>query len=295
MIRHAIAPNELRRKINVKSPSWYGKARTLNMALPANPASSDFKSIWGDIKTVYMGLQGSKCMYCEMQVEGSISNDVEHFRPKAKVNPWKVPRYLAKAGLTTTAYTTSKGDPGYKNLAYHPWNYGASCKVCNSILKKNYFPICGKRQSGALDARRMRSERALFIYPIGDQDDAPETLIGFRGLMPEPLFPAGSHEYFRALATIEAFKLNDGVEREELFSARAHFMRQLFSELETLRTSNSASRRLGAQSWIDVLLDVRSPHSNCLRCFSDTYAIDRPTAEVFINDAFVFLGNRSNH
>lgn len=265
------------------------------MALPANPSSSDFESIWGEIKPIYMSLQGSKCMYCEMQVEGRISNDVEHFRPKAKVKPWKVPRHLVKAGLVTTAYTTSKGDLGYKNLAYHPWNYGASCKVCNSILKKNYFPICGKRQSGALDARRMRNERALFIYPIGDQDDAPESLIGFRGLMPEPLFPTGSHEYFRALATIEAFKLNDGVEREELFSARAYLMRLLFSELEALRTSLSSTRRTEAKEWIDVLLAVRSPHSNCLRCFSDTYTSDRPTAEVFIKDAFAFLGKRSNH
>jgi hypothetical protein len=50
---------------------------------------------------------------------------------------WGVPAWLRKSGVATTPYAKPEGDEGYRNLAYHPWNYAASCKFCNSILKKN--------------------------------------------------------------------------------------------------------------------------------------------------------------
>src|SRR5262249_46576932 len=166
-------------------------------------------SLWSDIKDVYIRLQGSKCIYCETMIEGNIANDVEHYRPKAKVSPWKVPAWLGKAGLTTTKPATPQGDRGYSRLADEPLNYGASCKFCNSVLKKNLFPICGARQTFGKDPRRMKSERPLLIYPIGGIDEDPEKLIRFVGMHPEPAVARGRRGYFRALATIEVFRLDD--------------------------------------------------------------------------------------
>ena len=151
MIRFPITAPELRHRITSHDPTWYQRAIDIQRLLPANPTSKQFISLWTDIKPVFVQLQGSKCIYCETPLEGAISNDIEHFRPKTKVSEWKVPRWLANAGVQVTPPTSLRGDPGYRDLAYCPWNYGASCKVCNSVLKKNYFPISGIRQYCQLD------------------------------------------------------------------------------------------------------------------------------------------------
>ena len=289
MIRHKISSKDLRKRIQRTDPTWYGRAAATLAALPANPTSKQFVSLWTDIKSVYIDLQGSKCIYCETLIEGNISNDIEHFRPKAKVAPWKVPNWLARQGVTTTSYSGAKGDPGYRNLAYSPWNYAASCKFCNSVLKKNYFPICGKRRTAATNPARMKTERALFVYPIGKIDDDPETLLAFAGMHPAPRPPAGTFEYRRALVTIAVFCLNDAERRKPLFRARAQLIGHLYSQLEQARTAKSADARRDANEWISVLLDEKSPHSHCLNCFKRVYAHEAARAYRLVEDAKVFL------
>ncbi len=58
-----------------------------------------------------------------------------------------------------------------------------SCKTCNSTLKKNLFPIEGTRDSGSTDPSKMKSEKALLIYPIGDFDTDPQELIAFEACL----------------------------------------------------------------------------------------------------------------
>ena len=212
MIRYEISANELRQAIETVDARWYKRASDTLNALPANPTSKQFVSLWGDIKSVYVKLQESKCIYCETLIEGAISNDIEHFRPKAKVVPWTVPDWLAKEGVTTAARDSRKGERGYRNLAYCPWNYAASCKSCNSVLKKNYFPIGGERSTAATNPANMRAERALFVYPIGTIDDDPKTLLEFVGMHPQARRPAGTFGYHRALVMMEVFYLNDAEE-----------------------------------------------------------------------------------
>ena len=93
-----------------------------------------------------MKLQGeSKCAYCERKLEssdyGKIEQDVEHFRPKKMVREWQMPKRLKELGIA--AMKVPNDDRGYFLLPYHPFNYAATCKPCNSALKKNYFPIAG--------------------------------------------------------------------------------------------------------------------------------------------------------
>jgi len=262
--------------------------------LPKQPKTKDFKSLWRDIVQVYRTLQGSKCIYCETMIEGDIANDIEHFRPKAKVAVWKPPQIFVTAGVTPTPPAGPKGDPGYRDLAYHPWNYAASCKVCNTVLKKNYFPIAGTRQSTATDPRKMKSEQAYFIYPIGDFDDNPQSLMRFDGMHPEPTAPQGAREYLRAIVTIEVFQLNDAVRRKELFRARALLLRALYKEL--LTNSDPAStlaHKAEADRWIAIYLDPRQPHTNWLKCLKQAFDRDRSEAAKWVANAAHFLSTGS--
>src|SRR5262249_50416814 len=155
------------------------------------------------------------------------------FRPKAAVTFWKVPARLTKVGVAVTQPAGVKSEPGYSQLAYHLLNYAMACKQCNSVLKKNYFPIAGSRTSGGNDPTKMSSEKPLLIYPVGGRDDDPEDLITFEGLSPVPKASAGFNRQ-RALVTIELFKLDHVPTRRLLFKGRAYLIRLLYLELEAL-------------------------------------------------------------
>src|SRR5262245_10956839 len=151
MIRFKVTAAKLRADILAAKGSFFTDAAAVLAALPNPPRSSDFKSLWSDIKQVYIDLQLSKCCFCEKSLEAKIEQDVEHFRPKAAVTAWKVPARLTKAGVTATQPSGAQSEPGYSQLAYHPLNYAMACKQCNSVLKKNYFPIAGARKFGGND------------------------------------------------------------------------------------------------------------------------------------------------
>jgi hypothetical protein len=135
----------------------------------------------------------------------------------------------------------------------------------------------------------MKSEGAFLIYPIGDIDEDPETLIRFVGMHPEPVAAAGRRGYYRALVTIELFQLDNAVTRKELFKARARLIRLLFKELETLNSRQSLSRQRDAREWISILLGSREPHANCLRSFHEVYLRDSAMARALVDDARSFL------
>ena len=76
-------------------------------------------------------------------------NDVEHFRPKAKSGTLESSGMAGcRRRVLQQPDSGTKGDPGYRKLAYCPWNYAASCKNCNSVLKKNYFPELRQTENG---------------------------------------------------------------------------------------------------------------------------------------------------
>ena len=132
-----------------------------------------------------MELQGFKCVYCEKELEDQpIELDVEHYRPKKKVSRWNVPKSLARQGIAV-AQPDRGHEPGYTLLAYHVLNYAASCKTCNSILKKNVFPIAGQRNGNAREPALVAGERPYILYPLANLDEDPEDLIEFAGLSPQ--------------------------------------------------------------------------------------------------------------
>jgi hypothetical protein len=260
--------------------------------LPNPPKSSDFKPLWSKIKGVYIGLQNSKCGFCEKPLEGSIEQDVEHFRPKSEVKSWNVPPRLSAEGITVQQRSDGSSEPGYPQLAYSPFNYAMACKTCNSTLKKNFFPIEGTRDSTATDPAQMDGEKALLIYPIGTADADPEQLIGFEALSPVPKSASGFNRR-RALVTIELFRLDNSSRRRPLFKLRATLIRLLFLELEGKANGTTPSQRQRHQRAIDTLTDPATPFTNCLRSFERLYGLNQARAEEIAEACLKFMKTKS--
>ena len=86
-------------RIDKEAPGWLSKVQRLSTTATAVGASRKFPNLWSEIKQVYITLQESKCAFCEKWLEDdNIEHDVEHFRPKGRVDRWPVPSTLRKVG-----------------------------------------------------------------------------------------------------------------------------------------------------------------------------------------------------
>jgi hypothetical protein len=158
-----------------------------------------------------------------------------------------------------------------------------ACKTCNTIHKKNFFPVAGQRCLSSTDPTTMVAERAMLIYPVGDIDTNPAELIQFEGPLPLPATSsADSFEYWRARVTIELLGLD---QREELLSERYEYISYLFGFLTTRR---SQSR----DAIISRLLSPQCRHSNCLNSFARLFNSDRRRARVIYGEADRFLNSK---
>jgi hypothetical protein len=205
MIAYQITKSKLESLIDAEAPGWRQRAALRTEGFRQKGRYEEDSSIWSEVKVVYMRLQGDcKCAYCERKLEsidfGKIEQDVEHFRPKGSVRAWKLPKAFKDQGILAT--NVPKKGRGYFLLPYHPFNYSAACKPCNSALKKDYFPIAGKYSLTGDNPAKLTKEKPFLICPIGDFDDAPEDLIRFHGVSPQPVAAKG-HNRERALVTIE--------------------------------------------------------------------------------------------
>jgi len=294
VIRYGISPASIHSAINKVDAKWFANAAAVLAGLPNPAKSSDFKPLWSKIKGVYIELQHSKCCFCEKPLEGKVEQDVEHFRPKAEVKPWKVPSRLSAQGVAVQQPTDGSSEPGYSQLAYSPFNYAIACKTCNSTLKKNFFPIEGTRDSTATDPAKMDGEKALLIYPIGAVDDDPEQLIEFEALSPVPKKASGFNRR-RALVTIEVFRLDDNSRRRPLFKLRATFVWLLFLELERRANARSVIQRQKDQAAIEMLTSPEMPFANCLRSFERLYGSDQARAEAIAEECQKFMKTKSTY
>lgn len=270
MIRYDISYDELANRITEHKASWLRRARERTETFIEKKKYTESSSIWSEIKSVYMDLQHNKCAFCERQLEGTevglIEQDVEHFRPKKMIKPWKVT-------VEDIQFTPTPAKGGYYKLPYHLFNYTASCKPCNSTLKRNYFPVDGSYNlKGAEPSALNTNERPYLIYPISDIDTDPAELIKFNGISPYAA-SAVRHLKNRALVTIEFFKLDDPVKRKSLLKERALIILALWGVLN--------SDDVNAQSAVNKFKSNASPHANCARCFIDLFETNQGQAEVF--------------
>lgn len=276
MVRYPISKSELRNRISKVSPTWLARAEGAKKKFKANKKFIKKGSPnWSDIKPVYMKLQYSKCAYCETKIEGAISNDIEHYRPKNPVKKWKDHNleFSIKQGALK----------GYYMLALGPWNYCTSCKYCNSTLKSNRFPIVGKPGNGSEDDIKLldRKEKPLLLYPLGKQDTDPEKIITFNGIFPVPVRKSG-HLFQRARATIRFFQLD--VEREILIRQRYAIIKSLWRAFEDL-SSNDASKRKDATLDIRDMISLKASHASCARAFVALFKSNQAEAQAVYQQA----------
>jgi len=185
MIRIPVTPEELTRLIEEEAPGWSKRAAERTKQARRLQRFTG-PGIWSEVKGVYMKLQHHKCAYCERPMaespEAKLEYDVEHFRPKSRVTPW--PDEDTAKRLRIRYKVRSGAARGYPLLAHDPRNYAVTCKVCNSPLKADHFPIDGKpaRSGSARSSMRGRSHSSSF--PWGWSGPPPRSSSPSRALSP---------------------------------------------------------------------------------------------------------------
>lgn len=285
---------ELEERAEKVKPGWLARAATMtDRYRTAGLYSEPPDAIWSEIKDVFIEIQHCKCAFCERPLESKKEYDIEHFRPKSSVKPWKVPTELADAGIVVNQ-TTAK-EAGYHLLPYHLLNYSVACARCNSDLKSDCFPIRGTRMPDGEDPAALQAdEEAWLIYPIGDLDQDPEKLITFHGMSPQAAARKGSFGHQRALLTIAFFRLDDRNKRKELYRGRADVIQKMgfaFRELE--RPGTPASLKAQCQAIIDYHQSAGAAYTSCGRSFAKLWKDDRATAEQLWSDSVEFLATIS--
>ena len=169
---------------------------------------NDFPGYWlPESRKVLWEHQNSKCCFCEREREEKRESDLEHYRPKAKVD--EEPTHL-----------------GYWWLTYEWDNYLFSCKPCNESFKGNQFPLLGKGQRAFNVGDNLDLEYPELINPYKEN---PELAISFDWESCNDLFvKAVSHPHSdtegRGRKTIEIVGLN----RPGLPEERASFQQFRF-------------------------------------------------------------------
>ena len=131
----------------------------------AKTAISFNQKLWGEMKWHLFELFHAKCAYCESKPLATESGDVEHYRPKGKVDE-------------------DESHPGYYWLAYDETNLLPSCESCNrQLAKMTHFPVDGIH---AHDPPGIPVERPLLLNPYNRAIDPSDHIeFGANGVSKE--------------------------------------------------------------------------------------------------------------
>jgi hypothetical protein len=104
--------------------------------------------LWRQLKPCLHDYFFGKCAYCEVDIAAGFWGDVEHYRPKKRVDD-------------------DPAHPGYYWLAYETSNLMPSCQKCNQGKgKKNWFPVA--HATRAMDETGVPLEQPLLLSPYFD-------------------------------------------------------------------------------------------------------------------------------
>ena len=276
-------------KVEDKKVTWIEEAiRRTGIYKKDKKYSEPPKQNWSLIKGIYMKLQANKCAYCEQKLEGGekkIAHDVEHYRPKKNVLVWPDKKKSKKFNFT---FPLGDAADGYYLLPYNLFNYTTSCKVCNSQLKRDYFPVKSKRVNNSDTPTTLKREGAYLIYPLGHfDDDDPEDLITFNGIKPiiNPNIK-DEHKRNRAAVTIAFFELDL---RDTLLKQRAEVIERMFDAFNDQYTHPDPERRKQAAKKLARWQLPSSEHSSCARAFFKVCQTDLPTAYTYYKAAIDYI------
>jgi len=300
MIQYPITLRELARRVGVQRLSsrnqngtlrrnakevWLAKAYHLSTQMRANGAYNvgDRDEIWKVLKPIFVKIQSRKCAYCEKSLlyhkSGASTGDIEHYRPKKGVEIWPT-KHPIPVGVS---------DPDcYYLLAFNLRNYLLACEICNRDFKRNYFPIAGPRcPTNSKRPRNLYAERPYLLHPLDLNDTDPEELIEFRGIVPVPKAVQGTHDYWRAIVTIELLGLTGG-NRLDLDIERSKVIERLHLALNCADSNDPKTRKIARKALAD-LQDKSLPHRNCARSFERMYASNPVEAARYASEAKKFV------
>lgn len=249
------------------------------------------KNRWSKLKPLFIDVQHYKCAYCEAEFGGRVdpggerdtqTQDVEHFRPKGKVEDWTAPDGWNMPFSVETGPST-----GYTWLGHEPLNYVASCIPCNRTNKKMLFPILSALgdYSTKPSIDDLGSEKPYLVFPAATVADTdPEKLIAFLGPTPRPhpdLDPA-SFDYWRAMVTIKVLNL----ERPDLDVPRKELVVRMAKEFVTA----SHFLNLDESEVLDHYCEPEKTFSACAKCYRHLCMTKPAVAKVLAVDLAEELG-----
>lgn len=152
-----------------KQPAGFDK-RVAQARSDVAALRGQFPDHWRRYKREFETAQGQgKCAYCEGRSTAQDFGAVEHFRPKDHVQALSpAPKHDDVQGVKLARKHVGARATGYAFLAYEWSNYLFACTRCNSIWKKNQFPLAGGRRARSLDA--VDKERALLVDPLASRE-----------------------------------------------------------------------------------------------------------------------------
>lgn len=269
MIRYPYDSAAVEAAIEALDPNWHTKAATRTHSFIAKGRYEETSAIWSIVKPVFIRLQHEKCVFCERRLEGApygpVEWDLEHFRPKSNVAVWPDPE--RHGHINYGAALGGGWDTGYYWLTYELRNYAASCKVCNTRFKLNYFPVASDRANVGASVDALSGERPLLCYPLGDIDEDPEHLVTFDLTTAIPTHNTGERA-LRGQVIIDFFGLNA---RDNIHRDRAQMIAILGAFLDERDRGEARPKILAA---IDHLRGPHVPHAACVRAFQRLWEID---------------------
>jgi hypothetical protein len=292
MIAYPISKDQLVTAIEKEAPNWFAKAYRDTQAAIASRQYDSSKNYWGEIKGAYTGLQNSKCAYCEKPMaQGDKSNidyDMEHHRPKSRCRAW--PDAKTKKRLKIDYAVNNGRERGYPELAFHPFNYIAACKVCNSPYKSDYFPILGSPNPSSFDPVELnRTEYPVIPMPMGDWGEDPSTFLDFEGFI--AVAKSGDIKIKRrAEAFIDFFELN---RRADLLVGRASLVLLCFYALQEVKSQVLAKSKADAQSWVEGYCASGGAYSAVATAFVRLYKQQPNLAKDYAKIAMVYINRKS--
>jgi hypothetical protein len=133
----------------------------------------------------------------------------------------------------------------------------------------------------------MHGEKPLLVYPLGDLDDDPASLLTFIGNLPVPAQASG-HGHRRARAVIAFFELDT---REDLLEERAKWIQALWIALR-LRATGDAADRSTADQAISLYTSPAAPHSRCASAFRKLADSDPGEARAIAERMSAYLASK---
>lgn len=193
-------------------------------------------SIYGhsSVRNALVSAQKGKCCYCEVVIHHPYAlYHVEHYRPKA---------------YSQQSKNSKKQFPGYYWLVYDWDNLFLACHFCNSVNKKNFFPLLIKAERAKNHRSNLIAEKPLIIRP----DTDPRPHIDFHKEVPIGRTKAGS-------TTIEVLGLDrrEHDERLRLYIQLSR-SRELFDEYQA---DNSKAAKEIVETARSILVSATSPNA----------------------------------